>query len=186
MSTTFAGVPSNLIGAASGNVSIQPGAFLDGATLSANAASFPVISFPAWGSLDIRLSIMGFTGSDILSIRFNADAGNNYWDRNFTSVAAGVVLVNTETLTTAQIRVGIAGTKGVSARLIVGNQLAVSKLVNGQVTMGSGVVGTAGIAVLSMSGEWINTTAQITSLTVLCVGANSILAGSSIAVYGGL
>ena len=186
MSTLFTGVPSNLVGAATGVQTIQPGQFLDGATLSANAAAFPLLTFPAWNSLDIRLNIMGFSGSDIVSIRFNADTGNNYWDRNLTAVAGGVVFVDNPTTTTSQIRVGIAGTKGISARLQVGNNLAVSKLVSGTVSMGTGAVGTAGTAVVSMAGEWINTTAQIISLSIQCVGANNLLSGSSAMVYAGI
>lgn len=186
MSTTFAGVPSGLVGANLGVVQIQPGMFLEGATLSANAAAFPTISFPAFGSLDIRLSILGFSATDILTLRFNSDTGNNYWDRNVTAVAGGVVFVDNPTTTTSQVRVGITGTKGVSARLTVSNNLTVSKLISGVVALGTGAVGTAGTAVVSMAGEWINTTAQITSLSVLCAGANSFLSGSSIAVYGGL
>lgn len=186
MSSTFVGAPSNLVGAASGNISLQPGVFLDGATISANAAAFPLLTFPAWGSLDIRLNILGFSGSDIVSLRFNADTGNNYWDRNLTAVAGGVVFVDNPTTTTSQIRVGIAGTKSISARLTVGNNLSVSKLVSGAVAMGTGAVGTAGTAIASMAGEWVNTAAQIISLSVQCVGANNILSGSSVMVFGGV
>lgn len=186
MSTTFVGAPSNLVGAASGNISIQPGVFLDGATISANAAAFPVLSFPAFNSLDIRLNIVGLAGSDTIAIRFNADAGNNYWDRNLTAVAAGVVIANLETLTTSMIRVGLATTKGLTARLTVVNSLAASKVVSGAVGMGTGVVGTAGTAIASMAGEWINTTAQISSLSVISATGQNILAGSSVQVFGGI
>lgn len=186
MSAIFPGAPSNLIGAATGSVSIEPGVFLEGATISANAASFPTISFPAYGSLDIRLNILGFSASDIVAVRFNSDSGTNYWDRNMTAVAASVVFVDNPTASTTLIRVGIAGTKSITAKLFVGNNLGVSKLVSGAVSMGTGAAATPGTAVVSMAGEWVNTAAQITSLTVLCVGANNLLAGSSIAVYGGL
>lgn len=186
MSTTFVGAPSNLVGAASGNVSIQPGVFLDGATISANAAAFPVLSFPAFNSLDIRLNIVGLAGSDTIAIRFNADAGNNYWDRNMTSGPTLSALTNLETLTTSMIRVGIATTKGISARLTVLNFLGASKVVAGAVTIGTGTAGTAGIAVASMAGEWVNTTAQITSLSLISATGQNILAGSSVQVFGGI
>jgi hypothetical protein len=186
MATNFVGAPSNLVGAAIGSISIQPGIFLDGASLGANAAAFPLLTFPAFNSLDIRLNITGLSGSDTLILRFNADAGANYWDRNLTVAAGAVVVVDTNTTTANQIKVAIATTKSITGRLTVTNSLAVSKLVSGAVSMGTGAVGTAGTGVISMAGEWINTTAQITSLSVLLLGANNILAGSSVQVFGGI
>jgi hypothetical protein len=166
--------------------SMFPPIYLTGATLTANAAAFPTLTFPAYATLAIAVSILGYSASDLGSLRFNGDTGANYWDRNFTSVAGGIALVNTETTTTTQMRFGIATAKQVVGFFNICNNLGVSKLVNGRVSIASGAVGTAGIAVLSMSGEWVNTTAQITSLNVQVVGANNFLSGSSIQVFGGL
>lgn len=185
MSTVNPGQFVNALGQAYGPDSVFPPVYLTGATLTANAAAFPTLTFPAYPSLELRLRIVGFSGSDLVSLRFNADAGNNYWDRNVSIAAGGVINVDNATTTTAQIRLGVAGTKGLLADLSILNFLGASKVVGGRVTMGTGAVGTAGTIISGTAGEWINTTVQITSLSVLVVGANNILSGSSLMIFGG-
>jgi hypothetical protein len=166
--------------------SMFPPIYLTGATLTSAAAAFPTLTFPAYSSLQILLHIAGYSGSDLGSLRFNADSGNNYWDRNISIAAAGVTNVNNETTTTSQMRFGIAGTKQVVCLFNIQNLLAVSKLVRGSVAMATGAVGTAATIISGMAGEWVNTTAQITSLSVQVVGANNFVAGSTVQVFGGL
>jgi hypothetical protein len=165
---------------------IFPPIYLTGATLTAKAAAFPTLTFAGYNSLEIRLHIAGYSAGDIGSLQFNGDTGANYWDRNVTSVAGGVVLVNTQTLSTTQMRFGISGTGQVIAIYNIINVLAVSKLCAGKGAMGTGAAGTGGTAIVSMAGEWVNTTAQITSVKALVVGANNFLSGSTIQVFGGL
>lgn len=185
MSTVNPGQFVNNLGQSYGPDSVFPPVYLTGATLTANAAAFPTLAFAVFPSLELRIRLLGFTGSDLPSLRFNGDTGNNYNDRNISIAAGGVVNVDNATTTTSQIRMGIAGTKQLIADVSITNFLSVSKLVHMRVSMASGAVGTAPTIISGSSGEWVNTTAQITSLTVQCVGANSILAGSSLMIFGG-
>jgi len=177
---------SGVIGQNFGPDAVFPPFYLTGATLTAHGASFPSQTFPGYASLMIMLHIVGYSGSDLGSLRFNADSGANYWDRNLSSVAGGVVIVNNENASTTQMRFGIAGTSKVVALINIINIAGQSKLARGSVAMGTGAAATPGTAIVSMAGEWINTTAQITSLNVQVVGANNFLSGSSVSVFGGL
>jgi len=184
MATINPGQFTAALGQSYGFDSVVPPFYITGATLTANAASFPVLPIPAYPTLEIRLNCPGLSGSDIPTLRFNGDGGNNYWDRN-VSIAQGATLnTNAETATTAQIRLGIATTKQIVASLNIINFLGQGKVVSGRVVIGSGAVATPGI-VIQQAGEWVNTTAQITSVTALILGANSFLAGSSIMIFGG-
>ena len=174
------------IGTTYGPDAVFPPFYLTGATLTANGAAFPTLTFAGFNSLEIRLHIVGYSAGDIGSLQFNGDTGNNYWDRNLTAAAAGTTFTNTETTTTAQMRFGISGTKQVVAVINIINLLGTSKLASGRMSMATGAVGTAGTAVVSMAGEWVNTTAQITSVKALVVGANNFLSGSTIQIFGGL
>lgn len=174
------------LGQSYGLDNVSPPVYLGGATLSSNAAAFPSIAIPGYNTLEIRCFIAGFSGSDVAIVQFNGDTGNNYWNRN-VSVAQGATLnTNAEAASAAGITVGIAGTKGVMFRLMVGNFATVSKPVNGSVSLGSGAAATVMAAITSLAGEWINTTAQITSVLVKVTGANNFLAGSSVSIYGGV
>ena len=187
MSTVTPGqVAGTFIGQNYGPDAVFPPFYLTGATLTANGAAFPTLTFAGFNSLEIRLHIVGFSGSDLGSLQFNGDTGTNYWDRNITSVAGGVVLVNNQNVSTAQMRFGIAGTTQVVAIWNIINLLGTSKLATGRGSLGTGAAGTAGTAIVSMAGEWVNTTAQITSVKALVVGANNFLSGSTIQIFGGL
>lgn len=164
-----------------------PMIYLTGAALTANGAAFPTLTFPGYNSLEIRLHLAGFSGSDTATLTFNGDTGNNYWDRNITIAAGGVTVTDSSSNTTrANIRVGAAGTTQIVAVLNIVNILAKSKLVVGRVAQATGAVGTAGTGYVFSGGEWVNTTAQITTANVQCLGANNLLSGSSIQIFGGL
>src|SRR5262245_35498358 len=108
--------------------SVFPPAYLTGAVLTANTPAFPTLTFPAYNQLWIVMSITGYGGTDVVSLRFNADSAANYWDRTLT-VAAGTVtpIVDTPTASTTLIRCGKPINKGRAVFAQVVNQLARSK-----------------------------------------------------------
>jgi hypothetical protein len=157
--------------------------------LAANAAAFTSIFLQPVNSLWFYLNVVGLSGADVCAIRFNNDSGANYWDRNLTVAAGGVVVVDTNTLSTTLIRLGVSGTVPQQIFGTIGNPSATAaktKVLRAMVQIATGAAGTAGPANISCAGEWVNTAAQINRIDVLLVGANNYLAGSSLEVWGGI
>lgn len=185
MSTISPGQFVNNLGQNYGPDSVFPPVYLTGAVLSANAVAFPSLIIPAYNSLLIMVNVTGYGGTDVVALRFNTDSGTNYWDRTLT-VAAGTVtpIVDTNTVSTTLLRLGKPINKGRQVMAQVGNLAGKSKVVMISNQFGSGAAGTAADTTLGTSGEWVNTTAQITQIDCLTAGGLNILAGSSIMVYG--
>lgn len=185
MATINPGQFVNNLGQQYGPDSVFPPVYLTGAVLNANAVAFPTLLFPAYNSLLVMVNVTGYGGTDVVSLRFNADSGANYWDRTLT-VAAGTVtpIVDTNTVSTSLMRLGKPINKGRQVMVQLGNQLSRSKVALISNQFGSGAAGTAADTTLGTAGEWVNTTAQITQIDCLTAGGLNILAGSSIMVYG--
>jgi hypothetical protein len=184
MSTLSPGQFVNNLGQQYGPDSVFPPVYLTGAVLTANAVAFPTLLFPAYNSLLVMINVTGYGGTDVVSLRFNGDSGTNYWDRTLTVAAGGVVVVDTNTVSTTLIRQGLPINKGRQVMAQIGNQLSRSKVVMVQNQFGSGAAGTAATITAGTAGEWVNTTQQITQIDCLTAGGLNILAGSSIMVYG--
>lgn len=182
-------IPPALFGANYGNETPYPPVLLGAQQLAANAAAFSSIFIQPVNSLWFYLNVVGASGSDTCAIRFNADSGANYWDRNLTVAAGGVVVVDTNTLSTTLIRLGVAGTLNQQIFGVIGNPSAVaakSKVLRAMVTVATGAAGTAGSINIGCAGEWVNTSTPINRIDVVMVGANNYLAGSSLMVWGNL
>lgn len=153
--------------------------------LAAAAANLGTLTIPAMNHLYINLQVTGFSGSDFASIRFNGDTGANYVSRFITAVAGGVVFADAPFVSATAMRLtAIAGTTGQSIWLSVNNTLAVSKQASIVAPLSTGAAATAATIVIPGAGEWVNTTAQITSVLALVGGANNFNAGSSITIWG--
>lgn len=183
-------VPSPLWGSNYGPVTPQPPVLL--ATpqqLTANAAAFASIFIQPVNSIMIWLNLVGFSASDQAALRFNNDSGTNYWDRNLTVVAGGVVVVDTNSAgALAFMRLGVAGTLPTTMLITVTNPSATAaktKVVRTSISQATGAAGTAGTGFIWGGGEWVNTSTPISRIDCLVVGANNFLAGSSIMVWGG-
>ena len=185
MSTVNPGQFVNNLGASYGPDSVFPPVYLTGATLSANAAAFPTLTFPAYASLYIYVNVTGYGGSDVVSLRFNGDTGTNYVDRTITAAAGGVVLTDTPTASTTLIRMGIPTNQGRIVQVQILNALARRKVVMINNQIGSADATAPAAIHLGGLGLWNNTTAQITQLDVPTAGGLNILSGSSIMVFGG-
>lgn len=155
------------------------------APLTAAAANLGTLAIPAINKLYLNINISGFSGSDSAAIRFNGDTGANYVARFATVAAGGVVVVDAPFASATSLRLSAAaGTQGQSIWMTVNNTLAVSKQALITAPLFTGAAATAATLVLGGAGEWVNTTAQITSVQVLVVGANNFNAGSSVTIWG--
>lgn len=153
--------------------------------LAAAAANLGTLTVPAVNTLWIDISITGFSGSDSAGIRFNGDTGTNYVARYITAAAGGVVFADAPFVSGTSLRLSAAaGTTGLHVSMRINNFATVSKqcLIGTHLT--TGAAATAPTAVIAGSGEWVNTTAQITTIQALVVGANNFNAGSSITIWG--
>jgi hypothetical protein len=152
---------------------------LAGQTLASAASTFSTLSFPAREHLMIVLRVVGMASSDTPAIRFNADTGNNYRHRHITCATGGTTLANVEA--TSQNRAHLSGNAHTEVRQIT--MFITNK--NDWQKVGSVLASTYSLTfdVASQIG-WSNTSAQITSATVLSVSGNNFNAGSSVVVFG--
>lgn len=154
--------------------------------LSASAVTTGVLTIPAREQLYLLINIAGYSGGDIASLRFNGDTGANYWSRHITSAAAGVTLVNNESVSQTLLRLaGNTSTQGRSVSCSILNLATVSKAVGiSHIQTNTGAAGTAGLLNFG-GGEWVNTSAQITSIEMRTAGGSITMpAGTGFTVFG--
>lgn len=163
----------------------SPYEYIAGAKLGSNAASTGVITLPkTFEFLELRILIEGFSSADIAALQFNSDTSNNYWCRHLTVAAGGTTHTNTQTASTSRIRLSQANITAPQVVVVwIMNQAAISKAMIIETQTATANAGTVGI-IDHGAGEWVNTSAQITSVNLLCVGANNLLAGSGIEIFG--
>lgn len=159
--------------------------YLGSTSCAANCQTTATLTFPARDFLIIYIRIASYQGSDIGSLRFNGDSGTNYWDRHITVATGGTTLTDVPTASTTLIRLaGNAVAQGRTVEVHCMNQLAKSKPCQITVQTLTGAAGTVGIMDFG-GGEWVNTTAQITSLAMLTAGGSITMgSGTGFAVFG--
>lgn len=149
--------------------------YLAGGEYQVGAAptSIGPVFFPARDVLMVIFRASSLSAADQLAFRFNEDAGANYWDRNLAAAVGGATFAETATNTSTMIRAGRdLGTLPRIGILIVMNKINVPKPVTCQVAMGTGAAATVGDLQFG-NGEWVNTTAPITSMTMLSAGGTA-------------
>lgn len=175
--TTFATATTNLT-------------YLGSTVLAAPAASTSIVTLTStMNRLWIQVNIAGYAGSDIASLQFGTaagvvDTGANYQSRHLTSVAGGVIWVNTQVVSTNMIR--LAGLPVLTGRTVicdVMNIAGISKPINIRNSTNTGAAATAGTIDVG-SGEWVNTTGQIRSIVLIDQNGTNLLAGSGFVVWG--
>jgi len=158
--------------------------FLGSTVLTGNATTTNTVTIPARDILTIEVRVTGYSAGDIASLRFNGDAGANYWSRYISAVAGGVVLVNNQNVSQALARLfALAVTTQRTGIVNITNLATTSKVgvVNGQTS--TGAAATAGT--IEFGGfEWVNTANQITSIAMLTAGGATMPAGTGFAVWG--
>jgi hypothetical protein len=161
--------------------------YLGGARLTA-AGTTLTATLLARDGIQINILIAGMAALGEIRLRVGTgtpDAGAVYWYKPFTSGQfVGVATFASPALASQTSIMLNANTQTLDASHIVvmgGNRGATTKPIMWQATYGSGAVGT--IPTVGMgSGEWVNTTGQITSVQVF--STTNMLAGTTIMGFG--
>lgn len=154
-------------------------------TGSASATS-PVLTIEARDMLLVQVRVLGYSGAgDIASLRFNGDTGANYWSRSISIATGGVTLTNAQNASATLARLHpTAVTVQRSSLHAITNNLATSKIGTISAQTGSGAAAT--VPIIEFGGfEWVNTSAQITSIQLLTAGGSVTMpVGTGFAVWG--
>jgi parallel beta-helix repeat protein len=165
--------------------------FLGSTVLGSAAITTSVLTVDARDELMITFRVVSLSAGDTVGIRFNGDTGANYWWRGVTSVKTATsgsapALVDTFTASTTRVVLyPLSGTAQLVGTAAVTNRSATTKLVTVDASTGSAAAATVPTTLITGSGEWINTAAQITSVTMLTTGGTATMAaGSGFVVHG--
>jgi len=162
------------------------GEYLGGFRFNSSLTTSGRISIVARDTIWVHFNIAGYGGSDIASLRFNGDTGNNYQTRFLTVAIASVTFTNVNTLSTGFLRLaGLAGTMRRAGSVQIMNISNVNKVCKIE-TWDDNVtgVGTETVAEVCGGGFWANTSAQITDIEMTTAGGATLPAGSGFAVFG--
>jgi len=146
-------------------------------------ANTGTVTFQARDWVEARIRVRFYNPGDIISIQFNGDTGNNYVSRAVNMPTGGIIWANPIDLTaTDRIRLAstaITGNRSID--LYFANAANKSKIA---ITRPGSTTGSSatGIMMELSQGEWFNSTAQVTSITVTTAAGNSM--GADIAVFG--
>lgn len=159
--------------------------FLGSTVFTSSQQASAVVAIPPRDVLQIQVRVTGYSGGDIASLRFNGDTGANYWSRCISWAAAGTTATNAQNASATLARL-FAQTTTLQRSATVGitNYATTSKVGNISAQTSSGSAGT--IPVIEFGGfEWVNTSAQITSVQLLTAGGSITMpAGTGFAVFG--
>jgi hypothetical protein len=183
-------------GAAQGCAPASDGwVYLGSTVLASNASTTSTVTLSStMDVLFIIVRVTGYTGTDIASMRFNGDTGQNYWDRHLQVAAGGTTLSDVECgssttgcgTATNRVLMRLGPNSVTTARTVFvtcGNRAATSKVCDIRSQVGTGTAATAG-AMTWGGGEWVNTSAQISSIVLVTKGGNSMLTGTGFVVFG--
>lgn len=152
---------------------------------ASSLAAGAVVPIEARDMLMIVVRVLGYSGADIASLRFNGDTGANYRSRSESVAAGGVTFTDAPqaSATLARLHPTTTTLQRVSQH-IISNNLGTSKLGTISALTGSGSAATQ--SVNEWGGfEWVNTTAQITSVQLLTAGGSITMpAGTGMAIFG--
>ena len=151
---------------------------------SATVAS-GAITIPAYDELCVVVRMFGLSGADTPALQFNSDTGNNYWSRYITSAAAGTTLTNVQTPSTSMARLsGITGTTARSITATIMNRSGTGKIATVNSGLASGAAATISTVDVTGQFEWVNTSAQITSVNLLTATGATMAAESGMLIFG--
>ena len=158
--------------------------YLGGGEANAAVASLGPVVFRPRDMLFIMVRVTSLSTTGIPALRFNDDALANYWDRNLTAAAGGATWAESAVSSATSVRLGgVAAVTGKVGMIVVMNNLASTKNCIGEMT-----TVTASATVISalqiLSGEWVNTTEQIESVTLLNTGTGTFGIDSGFGVFG--
>ena len=146
-------------------------------TLTGDAATISLTNIPeGYKYLRVLGRIAYKLGGENVALRFNADAGNTY-DRVFMHATTAAISGNQASAQTSLIFGGTGGAADKFGQITmeITNKATETKTVSVQ----SGLYNIHNTA----SGQWLNTTSRITSITIFA-SAGNIAAGSRLTLYG--
>src|ERR1044071_3870511 len=141
------------------------GEYLGGFKFPGSQASSGRITIVPRDCIWVCFVVTGYGGSDIVSLRFHGDTGDNYQTRYITAAIASTTLTNVATLTTGFLRLaGVSLATRRSGLVQIANIAAANKVCSVNVMDDTSAVGTEPVAEIAGGGTWFNTTAQITDI----------------------
>lgn len=154
---------------------------------TAGLASITTPTFPARDAIMVFVGITGLSAAAHVALRCNADVATNYWHRTFSSsgLAAGLVTFsNTQAATQTEIDLEGGSSTALHRHWFVNfsNRLAMPKTASWQGSLGSAT--NDPVTSILGAAEWVNTTAQITSLTLLGLSGATLNAWCRLHVFG--
>lgn len=156
--------------------------------LGGSAVTTGVLTIPARDVLLVICRVTGYSGTDIASLRFNADSTITNYTSSFitgTSASPPVLARVNNVGTLGHIPIASTGiTVGRTAIISISN-FATTRKVCKIDSSDEQTSTTAGTIDINGYGEWLNTAAQITSIEMRTSGgSNTLNAGSGFVVYG--
>jgi hypothetical protein len=160
--------------------------FLGATNMASAATSSATVTIAPRDLLVVLFRIPGYGGSDIVSLRFNADSGSNYATRFLSVGAGGTTLSDASNVSQTLMRLAASTTtNGRSGIVIISNIATQPKIARIESsTWYSASVATASQLDLSGFGVWNNTSAQITSMQLVVPGGQTMNANTGFAVFG--
>ena len=154
---------------------------------AAAAVSSGALTIPARELLLCLINVTGYSGSDIVSLRFNADATTTNYRTRWITFSNVAVPINAgiDFGASGHVVLGSTGiTTGRSILCSISNFATTRKIVS--ILHAYEEAAQATIPLMQIGqGEWFNTAAQITSIDMRTNGGvNTLSIGSSIAIYG--
>jgi hypothetical protein len=158
---------------------------LNSFTFPGGTATSGALTVGARDELMIVCRILSLGSADIPALRFNADTANNYQSRYVTCATGGTTLTNTATTSTSMARLsGLSSnlTRVITATVNNHKDWQKAGIVDSRLSTGSA----ASTPDMDLSGgfEWTNTTAQITSVTLLTAGGANVGGNTQIMIFG--
>jgi hypothetical protein len=159
--------------------------FLGSIKLASANVSTGVLTIAARDILLVQSRVTGYSGGDIASLRFNGDSGANYWSRHQSIATAGTTHTDAPQASATLARLHpLTSTLQRSSLHSITNNLSTSKLGTVLAATSTGSAATVGILEFGAF-EWVNTSAQITSIEMRTAGGSITLsAGTGFAVFG--
>lgn len=159
--------------------------FLGSYVFTSSLQTSPAIPIAPRDLLLIQVRVTGYSGGDIASLRFNGDTGTNYWWRCLSVAAGGVTWTNAQAASATLLQLHPATTtQQRSSAHFITNLATKAKVMTTTATTSTGSAATVGAGELGW-GEWVNTSTQITSVTLLTAGGSVTMpTGTGFSVFG--
>jgi hypothetical protein len=160
---------------------------LGSAVLASPANTVPAVSFVGntRDLIKIVVKVAGYDTADLPALRFNGDSGANYNFRCLTAAAGGTALVDAPFVSQTLLRLTATSLSRQRAWevLLPNSAVANKSAAISPITISGNATVTPPLE-LGNVGGWFNAADQITSVQLVTVGANNLLADSGIIVMG--